>query len=104
MARTVRVMTDNASDVTLTKREDVPAGWYVEIHRQYSDAPLAVGPYPSKEIADSAFSSSLLIDSFCEEDCLDAYLVPAEELSDEVELNHIDPNDPNHHGPEHPRA
>lgn len=91
-------MTDIEPDVTLTKREDVPAGWYVQIDRQYSTAVLAVGPYPSELAADAAFTSSLLIDSFCEEDCLDAGVTPAEGLADEVELNLIDPDDPNHHG------
>lgn len=92
-------MSDITPDAPTTHREGLAApaeqtGWWVYIKRQYT-ADLAVGPYATKEIVDAAFESSLLIDGFCEEDCLDAWTAD-EQPDDAWERVYIDPADPDH--------
>lgn len=70
--------------------------WWILIARAYSND-LAVGPYPTQDVADLAFMSSLLIDGLCEEDCLDATV--AQGSPDETfERVIIDDTDPHHFG------
>lgn len=70
--------------------------WWIYIWRQYSND-LAVGPYPSEDVVNKAFQDSLLIDGFCEEDCLDTHL-STDEPDDTFERVLIDPQDPDHFG------
>lgn len=84
-----------------TDDNPVPAGTHwVFIERE--DGPhLVVGPYPDEPTAYASMTESLLIDSFCQEDATDCFLIPAEEIEeavagDEYELVIIDPNDGDH--------
>lgn len=69
---------------------------WVLIERQYGD-PLLVGPYPDEEVAAYAMDHALLIDAFCEEDCVDCYTVTSPpDFPHEPVL--IDLSDPDHTG------
>ena len=73
------------------------APWWVLIERQ-KPPDLAVGPYPTESIANSAMSDSLLIDGFCEEDALDCFVTSTPPGSG-VEQVLVDLTNPDHVGP-----
>lgn len=72
-------------------------GFWIYIDRQYSRN-LAVGPYFSRTVADHAMQNALLIDAFCEEDCLDAYISEETPKLSERNIVKVDLDDPDHTG------
>lgn len=73
---------------------------WIRIERQRG-ADLLVGPYLSEHEAEAALEESMLIDGFCEDDCLDAYLVHESDRAGSDEEVLIDRADPNHFGDVH---
>lgn len=84
------------SDVNLAAPAE---GVWIRIERENSDQDLTVGPYPDEESAEKALEDSLLIDGFCEEDCLDAY-VDTDQPTEDDEQVIVDLGDPHHTGVE----
>lgn len=81
----------NSVDLAAVDYGPKPVGdhWYM-IERQYGPD-LVVGPYVTAEEAESAMNDSVLADSFCEEDCTDAYTTTeADRPRDDVEIVYID--------------
>lgn len=79
-----------------TEQPDQPGPAWILIERQYGD-PLLIGPYPDEQVATHAMDHALLIDGFCEEDCLDCYTVTSPP-SYAHECVVIDPGNPDHTG------
>lgn len=57
---------------------------YVFIEREYGSNLLVI--YPTREIAAWAIENCPLVDSLCEEDCLDAYVVDPEDRAETTKL------------------
>lgn len=70
---------------------------WIYIDREHSKN-LAVGPYETLTAAEYAMENALLIDAFCEEDCLDAYLCDDKPQLSERNIVLVDLNDPHHTG------
>ena len=69
---------------------------WIYIQRQYGPD-LFIGPYPSDAVAAHAMEDALLIDGFCEEDCLDCFVTTDSPTAD-LQVIFVDLSNPDHVG------
>lgn len=84
--------------VDLNEHSPGEPSWWVLLERDRHDD-MAIGPYATEEAAAYAAQNALLVDGYCEEDCLEVYVTDRPEHDDDFCI--IDPRNPQHVGYRH---
>lgn len=74
-----------------------PGTHWIVIDRDFHPSE-ALGPYPTAVAAEHAMEHALLVEGECQEDCLDCWTAPVDEVDPDLEIVLIDPDDEDHTG------